>query len=45
MALFNELFKSSVGILSLFTIVFIIGMAIFLFFWVKKQADSSSPKN
>ncbi|MDO4434304.1 MAG: DUF3149 domain-containing protein [Alysiella sp.] len=39
MELFLELFKSPIGILSLFTICFIIGMATFLFFWVKKQAD------
>ncbi|EGV34817.1 DUF3149 domain-containing protein [Neisseria weaveri] len=39
MELINELLKSTMGILSLFTITFIIAMAIFLFFWVKKQAD------
>lgn len=46
MELLNELFKSPVGILSLITIVFVIVIATFLFFWVKKQADRSpSQKN
>lgn len=40
MDVFTELFKSPIGWLSLFTIGFIICMAGFLFFWVKKQADT-----
>jgi hypothetical protein len=31
------LFKSDIGLLSLFTIAFIIGMAIYLFGWVTKK--------
>ncbi len=31
------LFKSGIGILSLFTILFIIGMAIFFSIWFKKK--------
>lgn len=31
------LFKSSIGILSLFTILFIIGMGIFLLVWYMKK--------
>ncbi len=38
MELFAELFKSTIGLLSLFTISFIIVMAAYIFFWVKKQA-------
>ncbi len=41
MELLNELFKSPVGILSFITILFVIVIATFLFFWVKKQADRS----
>ena len=39
MELFAELFKSPVGILSLITIVVIIMIATYLFFWVKKQVE------
>ena len=44
MELLKELFASPVGILSFITIVFVIVIATFLFFWVKKQADKA-PKN
>lgn len=36
----NMLFKTPIGLLSLFTITFIIGMAIYLFFWIKKQVEN-----
>ncbi|MDO4997572.1 MAG: DUF3149 domain-containing protein [Neisseria sp.] len=39
MAVFQELFKSTVGILSFITIAMVIVIAVFLFFWVKKQAE------
>lgn len=39
MALFAELFKSPIGLLSLFTIAFVIVIATFLFLWVRKQAQ------
>ncbi|MDO5686970.1 MAG: DUF3149 domain-containing protein [Neisseria sp.] len=38
MDLFIKLFQSDIGLLSAFTIGFIIAMAIYLYFWVKKQA-------
>ena len=41
MELLNELFESPVGIMSLLTIVCVIVIASFLFFWIKKQADKS----
>lgn len=41
MELLNELFESPVGIMSLLTILFVIVIATFLFFWLKKQADKS----
>ena len=44
MELLQELFASPVGILSFITIAFVIVIAAFLFFWVKKQADQA-PKN
>ncbi|MDO4907260.1 DUF3149 domain-containing protein [Neisseria sp.] len=44
MELFNELFKSPVGILSLLTIVLVMVIAMFLFFWVKRQADKKPEK-
>ena len=44
MELLKELFASPVGILSFITIAFVIVIATFLFFWVKKQADQA-PKN
>ena len=44
MELFSELFKSPVGILSFITIAVIIVIAIYLFFWIKKQADKGSKK-
>ncbi len=34
------LFTNPIGILSLFTILFIIGMAIYLFGWVKRKMNS-----
>lgn len=37
MELFAELFKSPVGILSLITIVVVVLIASYMFFWVKKQ--------
>ena len=42
MELLNELFKSPIGILSLITIVMVMVIATFLFFWVKKQANKKS---
>lgn len=42
MDIFFELFKSPIGLLSLFTIGFVIVIACFLFFWVKKQADKET---
>ena len=33
----NLLFKSGIGLLSLFTILFIIGMGVFLSAWMKKK--------
>ena len=39
MELLNELFKSPIGILSFITIIMVIVIATFLFFWVKKQAN------
>lgn len=44
MALFSELLNSQIGILSLFTIAFIIAMAFFLIFWVRKQAQLESER-
>lgn len=41
MAVFLELFKSPVGILSAITIGFVIVIAAYLFFWVKKQAEKT----
>ncbi len=42
MELIVELFKSPVGIFSAFTIFMVIVIAVFLFFWIKKQADKES---
>ena len=39
MELIAELFRSPVGIFSFITIFMVIVIAVFLFFWVKKQAD------
>ena len=39
MELLKELFSSSIGILSFVTIFVIIIIAIYLFFWIKKQAE------
>lgn len=44
MDVLSELFRSPIGLLSLFTIAFVIGMAIFLFFWVKKQTEKDKPQ-
>ena len=41
MGVFAELFKSPVGILSAITILMVIVIATFLFFWIKKQAEKS----
>lgn len=38
MELFMKLFSSQIGILSMFTIGFIIVMAIFMYIWVGRQA-------
>ncbi len=40
MDLWAELFKSDVGILSMITIGVIIVIAIYLFFWVRKQVNT-----
>ncbi|MBR6026631.1 MAG: DUF3149 domain-containing protein [Neisseriaceae bacterium] len=42
MGLFAKLFSSQIGLLSLFTIGFVIVMAIFLFIWVGKQAQKDA---
>lgn len=42
MELFAELFKSPIGILSFITIAVIMVIAVFLFFWVKKQVDNET---
>jgi hypothetical protein len=36
----NLLFSSPIGLLSLFTILFIIGMAIYLMVWYKRKMDN-----
>jgi hypothetical protein len=36
----NLLFSSPIGLLSLFTILFIIGMAIYLMIWYKRKMNS-----
>ncbi|HSJ80530.1 MAG TPA: DUF3149 domain-containing protein [Thiobacillus sp.] len=36
---FNLLFTNPIGLLSLFTIVFIIGMAIYLVIWYKRKMN------
>jgi hypothetical protein len=36
----NLLFTNPIGVLSLFTIVFIIGMAIYLYAWFKRKMNS-----
>lgn len=40
MELFMKLFSSLIGVLSLFTIAFIIAMAIYMYFWIGRQARS-----
>lgn len=42
MEVFLELFKSPIGLLSAFTICFVMVIATYMFFWVKKQADKSN---
>ena len=42
MALFAKLFSSTIGLLSAFTIGFVIVIAIFLFIWVGKQAEKDA---
>lgn len=37
---FNLLFTHPIGLLSLFTILFIIGMAIYLVVWYKRKMDN-----
>lgn len=36
----NLLFTNPIGLLSLFTILFIIGMAVYLFSWVKRKMNN-----
>jgi len=36
----KELFSTDIGLLSLFTILFIIGMAFFLIGWYKRKIDN-----
>jgi hypothetical protein len=38
-AVLDLLFKSPIGLLSLFTILFIIGMGFFLSVWLKRKMD------
>lgn len=45
MQVFSELFKSPVGMASLATIVAIIIIAVFLFFWVKRRVENDSKNN
>lgn len=40
-----ELFKTSFGIASAITILGVIVIAIFLFFWVKRKADQEKPRS
>ncbi|MBR7002166.1 MAG: DUF3149 domain-containing protein [Neisseriaceae bacterium] len=42
MAIFAKLFSSFIGLISLFTIAFVIVMAVYLFFWVGKQAEKDA---
>ncbi len=37
----KELFGSDIGLLSLFTIVFIIAMAVWLIIWYKRKMDGN----
>ena len=37
---FNLLFTHPIGLLSLFTILFIIGMAVYLVIWYKRKMNS-----
>lgn len=41
---FSELFKSPIGLLSVLTIGTIFCIAVFLFFWVKKQTDKDAAR-
>lgn len=45
MDLFIKLFQSEIGLLSIFTIAFMIVMAIYIYFWVKKQAAKEDQRN
>ena len=38
--LFNLLFTHPIGLLSLFTILFIIGMAVYLVIWYKRKMNN-----
>lgn len=42
MDVFAELFKSPTGILSVITIGFVAVIAVYLFFWVKKQVEKDA---
>lgn len=39
MPILNELFSTWIGILSLLTIVFILGIGVFIFFYVHRQMN------
>ena len=39
-AVFNLLFTQPIGLLSLFTILFIIGMAVYLVIWYKRKMNA-----
>lgn len=43
----QALFTSDVGLLSLFTILFVLGMAVFIFFYVRRKIaeDTAAQKN
>lgn len=42
MELFMKLFSSQIGILSVFTIGFIVAMAIYMYIWIGRQARSDA---
>lgn len=45
MGIFAKLFSDTVGLISLFTIAFVIVIAIYLFLWVRKQAEKDAAAN
>lgn len=45
MELFAKLFSSTIGLLSIFTIVFIICMGVFYILWFKKKMDEDEQRS